>query len=182
MTSIINLKEQFTVNNKEFYIKLIHCDIIEQYVDILRSDFYSEFLDFKFNRDISKEDLISSMNNKAEQYTKSNGSIKEYRFIVLNNKEQIVAGFTLYMSEKHIELAYFVVPEYQRQGIAFNMLSRIIDKLSNIGYADKTLIANVQYNNIKSLNLLQKLQFVKYKKYRGKFGTNIKLIRHIREK
>lgn len=182
MNSIINIEEKFIINDKYFYIKLVSCDIVEKYVEILRSDFYNEFLDFNFNKDISKELLISSINSKAEQYTKNNSSIKEYRFVVFNNIEQIVAGFTLYISGKdmeNIEVAYFVLPEHQGQGIAFNMLSKIIDMLTIIGYKDKTLIANVQSKNVKSLNILKKLQFEKYRNYRGKFGTNIEFRRHL---
>ena len=173
MINIIDIKENFIISNNEFCVKLISYDILEEYIDILRSDFYNEFLDFKFNSDVSEEKLLDILNTKVEQYTKNDLNTREFRFIILNSKKQIIAGFTLYVNDKDIkeqqlrkgdlEIAYFVMPEHQRKGIASNMLHRILSKLTYLGYGSRTILAHVQYKNNKSLNMLKKLQFKKYK-------------------
>lgn len=189
MINIIDIKENFIISNEEFCVELISYDTLEEYINILRSDFYNEFLDFKFNSSISREKLLNLLNTKVEQYIKNDLNTREFRFIVLNSKRQIIAGFTLYINDKDIaetqirtgdlEIAYFVMPEYQRKGIASNIIYRLIAKLKYLGYGSNIILAHVQYRNNKSLNMLKKLQFKRFNKYRGKFGVNLELRRYI---
>lgn len=189
MINIIEIKENFIVNYNELRIRLISNDILEEYISIMRSNFYNKYLDFNFSSDISKEKLLSLMKNKIEQYDNNSLSIREFRFVILNSEKHIVAGFTLYVNDRDIkerqirkgdlEIAYFVVPEYQRRGIASNIICRILGKLKYLGYGSSTILAHVQYRNNKSLNMLKKLHFKKFKKYRGKFGVNLELRRYI---
>ena len=187
MIDILKIKENFMLESEKFTFKLISEDILEEYIEIMRSDFYNEFLDFKFNKDITKKELVSLMKNKAKQYKNNDKAIREFRFIVLNSEKHIIAGFTLFFKDNinelekisvgDMEIAYFVTPENQGQGIASRMLYRIFARLAYLGYGNRCVVVNVQSINNKSLNLLKKLNFKTIKKYRGKFGTNIQLTR-----
>ena len=178
MIDIFTIKDNFIINDKDVKAELISNNILSEYIDILRSDFYNEYLDFKFNSDISEEKLIYEMKNKIEQYDKYDINIKEFRFVILDSNRHIIGGYTLHIGFE-IEIAYFVIPEYQGKGIASKALYGVISKLKYLGYNNYIVKLNIQEKNSKSLRLARKMQFKVCKKYKGRFGTNIELKRFV---
>jgi RimJ/RimL family protein N-acetyltransferase len=181
MIDIFKIKEKFIVKDKNYKTKLLSYDILYEYVGILRSEFYNEYLDFKFYEEFTDSVLADIMLSRVNHYENNTEGTNEFRFVITDSNERIIAGYTLYRDLNEIELAYFVLPEFQGKGVAKNMIADIISKLQSIVCKGTILKVNIQSKNTKSIKLVEKCGFKKRKRYRGRFGYNIEFVKVLGE-
>lgn len=162
--SIKQILSIFPINYSDRKIELITEERIDEYIDILMSDYFNEELYNKFNEQFSKEELKSILVHRIRRYDKFSGSAKEYRTIIVDkDTNNIIGTLTVYFHGSGVEIAYFTKKEYQRHGEMYSAIKNLLTQLKslglNIGYID----AHVRVENKSSIGLLNKLGFYKYK-------------------
>lgn len=176
MIHINELKEILPISYGCKKLDLITDDDLDWYIDNCRSAYYEKYLDFKFSKDIQYDKLKCSITNMVNSY-KANLSTRCEARLVLRDKltNSIYGGCTVYEDNEHdnIELAYWVLPEYQGKGICKQMLNEVLNKLNKSDIPFNIFIAVIREDNISSIKLAEVCGFSKLKVYNGKYCKNI---------
>ena len=85
-------------------------------------------------------------------------------FYVIESSAKQVIGFGLLRHHQHsdtfkhsAEVTYFILPEFNRQGLGTKLLNTIMEDAKNLGV--RTLLANISSLNIQSLNFHRRQGF-----------------------
>ena len=171
-----NIKELYnclpiTYDNK--IINIISFEDMDWYLNNCVQDYFEEYLDFKFSKDIKYENLQSALYKiivgyklKIEEYGEARLLLKD-----LNTKE-IYGGCTIFERGNNLELAYFIIPKYHNKNIATSMLREVINALAISDIQFNKFVLTVREDNIASLKVAEKLNFKFSHEYSGKYKIN----------
>lgn len=175
MISIKEFSDILPIKCRYGELNFLSFDKLDWYVDNCRKDYYNEHLDFNFKSDITREDLYDTFYNLVIGQKLKEKSDKEARLVLKNEVNDCIGGALAYELQRNnvIELAYFVVPEYQHMGIAYDMLKSMIEALNKSKLKFRGFIATIQYDNVASINLVKKLGFRLLSEADGKYKKNI---------
>lgn len=162
----------FPINYNNYELKLLTFELVDEYCNILVSDYYTEFMD-DMKCDISLiNEYAESMKELCWCYYKRH-SMKKFRFVLVNNKH-IIGGMTVsFCNETDIEISYFVNKNMSGQHIASNMLRKALTLIDNSAIQFDRYIAIIREDNIKSINLVKSIGFKEKEKYLGKVRYNL---------
>lgn len=124
--------------------------------------------DYRNNEDVNKFQVYDSFKKKdilkMFQENKDNTLYSETSLfaIALKETDQIIGEFYISNSDNKKEafLGFTIEPNNQRKGYAYEMISEIIVEIVTNGKIKK-LLCTVYEQNSKSINLIEKLEFVK---------------------
>lgn len=124
------------------------------YVLLSKNDNYSDLLKLHQTKEISEfihVDLKNYFN-----YVTSTDNVYYYKMIKNND---IIGGIHCEIIDTVLHLSIFINPLFQNQGYGTKILNGLIKNKFNFNITE--IIANIEYNNIKSINLFKKVGFVK---------------------
>lgn len=178
-----NIKELCNILPYEFSnykLRLASFNDIDWYIDNCMKQYFNEFIDNRFS-DYRRSILEKAFYEVIKTYVFKVDSPCEGRLILIDkNNNSIVGGVTLFEkvldSEDIIEIAYFILPKSQGKGIAYIMLYNIIYAICKSNMKFAKIAAVIREDNIKSINLIKKLNFSKYSITKGKYKNNITYI------
>lgn len=86
---------------------------------------------------------------------------EQHYAITLNASAEMIGDLSIFFTEKDMcfTLGITIAPEFQRQGYAYELLSEVIVKLQK-QYPGTDLIALIEKENVSSLSLFRKLNFI----------------------
>lgn len=176
MIHINELFDILPINCGDKNINILTFNDMEWYIDNCKKDYYEKFLDFKFSSDIQDYDLRGYIYNTILSCKLRISSIYEAR-LLLKDKENttVYGGCTIFEDKntKNIEIAYFVLPEYQNKGLGTMILKAVCNALVKSDIPFDNIIITVRYNNIASLRVAEKAKFKCIKEVEGRYGKNI---------
>ena len=169
----------FEFNN--YKIRLISFKDTDWYIDNCMKPYYEEFIDGRFSEH-SKGYIEECFYKIIRGYVCKVETVGEARLVLFDkNTNAIVGGVTLFERELNnedvIELAYFILPEYQGKGISYIMLNNVIDVICKSTMKFSKLTAVIREDNEKSLGLIKKLGFKEVSRAKGKYKMNITFVR-----
>lgn len=160
-----------TYDNKQ--LTLLDIKELEWYVDNCRQNYFNTYLDFDFARDIKAESLKTLLYDIVIGYKLQIASDSEARFVLKDTDiDRIVAGCTLKEQKDTLELAYWVLPEFQGNHIAHDMLHNLIKATSQSQMKFTRFRATIQDRNVISKKLVEGLRFINTGQHDGKYGIN----------
>lgn len=158
MLHINELLEILPINCKSGRIEILTMKYLDWYVDNCRKDYYNQYTNFNFCS-IPRKQLKDTIKNMINSYDNKVRDKCEAR-VILKNNNIIIGGCTIFEIDKeNIELAYFVIPEQQHKGIAYDMLYNLIKSISISNISFKRFILTIQSCNKISIKLAEKLGF-----------------------
>lgn len=150
------------INCKSGRIEILTMGYLDWYVDNCRSDYYNQYTDFNFCS-ISRKQLKDTIANMINSYANKISNQCEAR-VVLKNKNKILGGCTIFEKNNgEIEIAYFVIPEEQHKGIAYEMIHNLLNNINKSSIPFNKFIVSIQSCNKISIRLAEKLGFVQNK-------------------
>lgn len=176
---MVSFKELYNIlpiryNNRE--LDVINTNNLNDYIEIITSDFYNEFLDYDFRKDINKKILYNTLDNSVKLYKIKSDNVIDIRMLLKDtDTHKIVGGCSVIRKDKTsgiLELAYFILPVYQGHNEAFKMLSKLLEVLEESSIDFKYTSAVVQDINVRSINLLEKLDFYVCDNIKGRHTLN----------
>ncbi|MBO5386751.1 MAG: GNAT family N-acetyltransferase [Lachnospiraceae bacterium] len=172
MYSIDILLELLPIKCSGYTIDLLTFTYMDSYVQNLLSDYYNEFLDYKFNQDMTEDTIREELYKLIVGYRLKLKNSSEAR-IILTKDNELIGGCTLTEKENDITMAYFIIPEYHKNGLATLMLTEIIQSLIMSRIRFDRILVKIQSINKASLALAKKLGFKEIYKENGVYTTNI---------
>jgi len=173
MYNIKQLTNILPIVVNDLIIKLVSFEDIDWYIHNCRKPYFEKYLDFKFSTDISYDKLEVSLYNLVKSYKLKKVEYGEARLLLKDCIGNIVGGCTIFEKDKDtLELAYFIVPEYHRKGIAYIMIKKVLKALCESEIKFNKIIVTIQSDNIASINLITKLGFIITSSFIGKYTNN----------
>ena len=157
-------------------IEFLSLDDLNKYVNNCRLEYYNEFMDFNFKADVTKRKLTNIIYDIVIVQKIKEKSRYEARLVLKDiKKNKIIGGCTIFekVVADTIELAYFIVPEYQHRGLGAEMLSNIMSAMKESDIAFNKLVVTIRYDNVRSLQLVKNLGFKELAVENGKYKKNI---------
>lgn len=176
MKSIKEFSKYVPIIYKDRELNFLTFDELDKYCDILRSDFYNKYMDFSFKQDISFNKLEDILHNNILFNKMNTPNTYEVRLILKDTTNQhIVGGCVIFEKDDEaiLELAYFILPEYQGHYEALEMLNRLIKVLGDSDIKFCKFRAITQDINIGSIKTLEKLSFNIDRTFIGKVTKNL---------
>jgi predicted acetyltransferase len=182
MQQIENLIKTLPIQYDNKELNLLKIKDINWYCDNCRKAYYNKYMDFNFSTDITEKKLRESLYILVKQYifkVKTNNEVR----LILKDKcsNTIYGGCTIHErivdSKNYLELAYFIVEEYQNNGLASEMIKQLTDKLSRSSIKFNGFIAMIRSDNIASEKLLLSNGFHLLKEKQGKYKINKEYIK-----
>ena len=154
-------------------IKAIGYEDISWYVDTIKQTFFNEFVDGK-SSDNSDMALTGKLVGLISSYKIGLSGRNEIRAIITIDGKP-VGGITIFhaSSPGSYDLGYWVIPEYQGRGIAFEVLKGMTNKLEFNVRGLKLLRLIVRVDNVKSIRLSEKAGYKLINSYQGKEKENL---------
>lgn len=161
-------------NNRE--LSIITIEDLNAYIDILTSNFYNEFLDYNFKKDISKENLYKALECSTKHYEIKSDKVIDVRLLLKDvDTHEIIGGCSVICKDKELgvlELSYFIMMEHQGHNEAYYMVDSLINMISKSDMKFNYISAVVQSINVRSIKLLGKLGFKLVNTVKGKHTLN----------
>lgn len=176
MIHINELYDILPINCIDKKIDLLTFNDMNWYIDNLKKSYYEQFMDFKFSSDIQDKKLRNVIYNMILGYKLKTQSTYEARML-LKSKD----GYTIYggctIFEKgncdDIELAYFILPQYQGNGLGTTLLKEVCKSLDNSSIPFKRLLLTIRCDNMASIYVAEQAGFRRLQEVRGKYKRNI---------
>lgn len=159
MKNIAELLKILPIRYDNKKLSLITYKDINWYYNNCIQPYYNEYLDFDFANDVTEERFKAILKNLVVGYKNKLSTYGEARMLLKDENNNIIAGCSFIERIDDIEIAYFVLPNYQHQGIAYEMLDKFISTLSKSNFPYKRIISVVREDNIQSIKLMEKLGF-----------------------
>lgn len=164
------IQEILPLSTPRCTVEFLDKELIPWYIDMLYEPFFGEFIDDK-----PKEKHRKSVIKKLEELVSLSrkGLYGDIRLVIkIDNKP--IGGISLAttLRSRVYNLGYWILPQYQSMGIATEVVGSVCNAFLNIGVA-KTIIAEIQCINTKSINIVEGLNFKYVKTVKGKYTNNI---------
>lgn len=176
---MIDIEELCDVLPIEFNDKVLNClsyDDIGWYIENCRKPYYEEFMDFKYSRDITKYKMHKALTSLVRSYNTRFKAKYEVRMLLKDkNTQEIYGGMILndIRDNNRLEISYFIVPKYQHQHLAEEMVGNFIKVINNSSIRFEGLEAIIQSGNKASIGLVEKLGFKNTASLKGKYTMNL---------
>lgn len=156
-------------------LNFITFEDIDWYSDNCRKPYYEKYLDFKFSKDIKQDKFKEILYNLIVGYKLKIGELIDLRLLLKNSNGTIIGGCTVFNKRgtNDIELAYFILPEYQHNGYAKVMINNLMYAITKSDIKFDKFILQIREDNKASINLAKNLGFKKLHEVKGKYKTNI---------
>lgn len=164
----IELYNKLPMETNRCTISLLDSGDISWYIDTAYREFFSEYLDNKADESM-RGSLEKYLVGLADNYS-SQGHYRELRLVIRLGSCN-VGGITIVRdrSTKVCLLGYWVIPEYQGKGIAYETVNEVCNTIISSGYSIK---AEIQDRNKASISLVEKIGFKKSGIIKGKYTNN----------
>lgn len=176
MNSIKEISKCIPIIYRNRKLNFITLDDLDVYCDILRSDFYNKYMDFSFKHDITLSKLKGILYNNILFNKMNTPNTYEARLILKDiDNQHIIGGCTIFEKDAGtvLEIAYFILPEYQGHGEALEMLKVLLKVLSASNIKFTRFRAITQDINMGSVKILDKLSFNVIRTFNGKVTKNL---------
>lgn len=153
--------DSFPIYTNRLKIRAMSKSDIKWYVDQIKLEHYSKYLDDTTPKSISKEKFREAFSNLISLYNKDIDFKIDIRLIIADKNSSTKYGSIVIFSRMHDnmhELAYWLDEQYENKGIAYESLNAVINILNNIGITN--LMLEIQKKNIKSIKLAEKCGFI----------------------
>jgi len=167
---------------EELTAEILRLKDINWYIDSIFRPFFYEYLEYKPNSDADKLKLKAVLVSLVNEYKINNLFKSDIRLVLKLNGEN-VGGITLINSgdtPEYIEIAYWVLPEYQRRGICKDAIIKIMSALSNKYNDIKGFKLTILSNNNASLKFADKLGFKEIQREVSTVNENIDSVTYIK--
>ena len=157
-----SLYRKFPVTTDRIKIKPLSKSMTKWYINEIRREYFTEFSDNKAVKDLSTLELYGKLLSLISTYRLAIQFIYEYRTVVYDINNNPIGGVTLFpLSNKTIELGYWIVPEEQNKGYGEEALRAITNHIFHIFKPSelKSIELCIQSYNIRSLKLAVKCGF-----------------------
>lgn len=175
MIDIKELSDILPIVYSNKVLNFLNVDDTEWYIQNAKSWYFKQYQDNRIDNRTSNKKLQAILYKLIEEYNLLIESGNEVR-LVLKENNTIIGGCTLYKSSHYInslELGYFIIPEYQHRGLAYEMLRHTIFKIKNSKMVFDHIILTIRKDNKASITLAEKLNFTIINVYKGKYKNNI---------
>lgn len=174
MLSIEQFREYLPIKFRDnLQIDLVTMELLDEYIEILRTPYYENYLDFKFS-DIDKYELTTLMKQQISNNLQNKKTLNEWRLLITNVKtNEIIGGCTIFLVpySKNVEMAYFILPKYTKNGLCKHMLKILIDILYKNKDVDNIELI-IREDNISSIKVAESLNFKLINTEIGKYKLN----------
>lgn len=146
--------------NNNIKLEILRMKDINWYVESIFRPFFYEYLEFKPNNEAEKLKVKASLISLINEYKINNIFNSDIRLVIKLDDEN-VGGITIIPTKSNdtVELAYWVLPEYQRKGICRKAMIKIISTLSKKYESIDSFILTILSNNDASIKLAESLGF-----------------------
>lgn len=176
MIHIKELTDILPINCKSGSLNLLTFDDMNWYIKNCKQPYYEEFLDFKFSSDITDSKLREAIYNMIIGYKLKVTSRYEARLLLKDrDSNRIYGGCTIFErnNTSDIEIAYFVLPEYQGNNIGTDILKSTCKALKESELPFEKLLLTIRYDNKASIRVAEKAGFKFLSEVEGKYRRNI---------
>lgn len=169
MTNIMNIFPLYTPRLK---IRLMRLDDLDWYIGTIKKPFFNEFLDDKYRLGIDsavrKMMTLTILSWEAPLV----GCINNVKCLVEYNNT-LVGGISVEDTKIFgvYQLAYWVIPSYQNNGIGTEMLASLCVELFQLPNIFE-LQLTIQKSNIKSIKTACKVGFTYKKSFKSRVGIS----------
>lgn len=183
MYNIKNIASKLPIETERLIIRTLDTYDLDWYTKLVIRPFMSEYLDnpLVYSENFM-EHLVTKLQSLIDDANSLKESPKELRLVIVEKTSMLnIGGITLIPKiEKHgtrinkksiIEIAYWIIPEYQHLGYAKEALKSISFKLLKIREV-RRLILEIQSINIGSIRLAEKCGYTQYEIKDGAVVTN----------
>lgn len=176
MIHINELCDILPINCIDKKLNLLTFNDMNWYIDNLKKPYYEQFMDFKFSSDIQDSKLRSVIYSMVLGYKLKAESTYEAR-LLLKSKDgyTIYGGCTVFEKENcsDIELAYFILPQYQGKGLGTMLLRELCKALDKSNIPFDRLLLTIRCDNISSIHVAKQAEFRVLQEVKGKYNKNI---------
>lgn len=172
------LKKKFPIYSDRLCLSVLGKRDIGWYAEELKKEYFTEFNDNKKILDMTLSETKLKLLSLITTYSMSYKFIYEFRLVIKDRyTKRNIGGITLFpidVFDNSIEIAYWINPDYQGLGFATEAVNRIIlfifDTFSLKELCSIKLV--IQENNIKSIKLAYRCNFIKTNRINGTYGIN----------
>ena len=147
------------LGNEDFSITPLKVSDVNWYLGVIYAEFFSEFI---LAKPISNKAIVKArLTSLALEYSLGNLTDSDIRLII-RHRDKRIGGVTLMgiaNNNGKIELAYWVLPEYQGLGVAKSALTIVENYIKNELSIIKKLELEIMKNNVISIKLAKSQGF-----------------------
>ena len=176
MIHIKELIDILPVKCKNGSLNILTFDDMDWYIRNCKQHYYEEYLDFKFSSDITDSKLREAIYNMIIGYKLKIPSRYEARLLLKDKSYGVIyGGCTVFErnNTSEIEVAYFILPEYQGNNIGTDILKNICIVLKKSLVPFEKIILTIRYDNKASIRVAEKVGFKLLSEVQGKYKRNI---------
>ena len=155
---------------------------VNWYIDSIFRPFFYEYLEHKPSKESDKIKIKAAIVSLVNEYKLNNPFNSDIRLVLKLNSVN-VGGVTLIKNKddaNYIEIAYWVLPEYQRLGICRDAINKIMTTLKLKYSSIEGFKLTILSNNYASIKLAEKLGFEVERVEKSKLNEKIDKITYIK--
>lgn len=176
MVDIEELCEVLPIEFNNKVLNYLSYDDIGWYIENCRKSYYEEFMDFKYSKDITKYRMRKALISLVRSYNTRLKTKYEVRMLLKDkNTQEIYGGMILtdIRDNNRLEISYFIIPKYQHQHLAEEMVSNFIRVINGSNIRFEGLEAIIQNCNKASIKLVESLGFKNTASLKGRYTMNL---------
>lgn len=171
---MVNMLSLLPITIGRYNIRVLRYKDINWYIKTIKRRFFNEYIDNKVE---GKSDIVlkSRLANLITGWKLNRTNNKSEIRCVIEEGQKLVGGITIFHANGvgEYKIGYWVVPESQRKGIAFNALLAITYRIKNNTYNFKSIQLIIREDNIKSIKLAEKAGYIHVGEYEGENRVNL---------